>query len=47
MLDKRVVKNDILSDLGFDSNKDRRDPRTKMELRHKQVNKTLIIINFH
>lgn len=37
MLDKKVVKDDFLSDLGFDSKKNRKDPRTKMELRHKQV----------
>lgn len=37
MLDKKVVEKDILNDLGFDGNKQRKDPRPKMELRHKQV----------
>jgi len=37
MLDKKVVEKDILNDLGFDGNKKRKDPRPKMELRHKQV----------
>ena len=37
MLDKEVVERDILNDLGFDSSKKRKDPRPKMELRHKQV----------
>jgi len=38
MLDKQVVKDNVLKDLGFDSKKTPIDPRTKMELRHKQVN---------
>ena len=38
MLDKKVVEQHITSDLGFDELKKRRDPLTKMELRHKQVN---------
>ena len=37
MLDKKVVEKDILNDLGFDGSKKRKDPRPKMELRHKQV----------
>ena len=37
MLDKEVVEKDILNDLGFDGSKKRKDPRPKMELRHKQV----------
>ena len=37
MLDKKVVEKDILNDLGFDGNKKKKDPRPKMELRHKQV----------
>ena len=37
MLDKEVVEKDIMNDLGFDGHKQRRDPRPKMELRHKQV----------
>ena len=37
MLDKKVVEKDILNDLGFDSSKKKKDPRPKMELRHKQV----------
>ena len=45
MLDKEVVKKDILNDLGFDGNKQRKDPRPKMELRHKQVLRQ-IKINF-
>ena len=38
MLDKKVVEQHITSDLGFDELKKRRNPLTKMELRHKQVN---------
>ena len=37
MLDKKVVEKDILNDLGFDGSKKKKDPRPKMELRHKQV----------
>ena len=37
MLDKEVVEKDIMNDLGFDGHKQQRDPRPKMELRHKQV----------
>ena len=37
MLDKEVVEKDILNDLGFDGSKKKKDPRPKMELRHKQV----------
>lgn len=37
MLDKKVVEEDILNDLGFDGSKKKKDPRPKMELRHKQV----------
>ena len=37
MLDKKVVEKEILDDLGFDGSKKRKDPRPKMELRHKQV----------
>lgn len=37
MLDKEVVEKDIMNDLGFDGHKQRKDPRPKMELRHKQV----------
>ena len=44
MLDKEVVEKDILNDLGFDGSKKRKDPRPKMELRHKQVLIRLIII---
>lgn len=37
MLDKNVVEKEILNDLGFDGSKKKKDPRPKMELRHKQV----------
>ncbi|KAK3711749.1 hypothetical protein QZH41_020139, partial [Actinostola sp. cb2023] len=37
MLDKKVVKDNVLKDLGFESKNPTIDPRTKMELRHKQV----------
>ncbi|XP_048588264.1 coiled-coil domain-containing protein 191 isoform X2 [Nematostella vectensis] len=37
MLDKQVVENDIMSDLGFNDSHKRKDPRPKMELRHQQV----------
>ena len=37
MLDKKIVKKDILNDLGFDKSKHREDPRRTMELRHQQV----------
>ena len=44
MLDKKVVEKDILNDLGFDGSKKRKDPRPKMELRHKQVSLQIMII---
>ncbi|KAJ8321390.1 hypothetical protein KUTeg_001072 [Tegillarca granosa] len=37
MLDKKVVKDDFTQDLGLDKWAERKDPRTKMELRHQQV----------
>ena len=46
MLDKEVVEKDILNDLGFEGNKQRKDPRPKMELRHKQVLWHSMKINF-
>ena len=41
MLDKKVVEKDVLNDLGFDGSKKKKDPRPKMELRHKQVSYNL------
>ena len=45
MLDKKVVEEDILNDLGFDGSKKKKDPRPKMELRHKQVSFQIIVNN--
>ena len=44
MLDKKVVEKDILNDLGFDGSKKRKDPRPKMELRHKQVSLQIMMM---
>lgn len=47
MLDKQVVKDNVLKDLGFDSKKSPIDPRTKMELRHKQVLNIDYFVNYN
>ena len=37
MLNKQVVKKEFKNDLGLDKWGKHKDPRSKMELRHKQV----------
>ena len=37
MLKKKLVEDDFTSDLGFNEDAKHKDPRMKMELRHKQV----------
>lgn len=42
MLDKQVVKKEFKKDLGLDKWGKQKDPRSKMELRHQQVNEKFL-----
>ena len=47
MLKKKVVTDRVVNDLGFDDASKYKDPRLKMELRHKHVNNWSINTIYH